>query len=61
VQALSQHTPSAQLPVAHWLLAVQTTPANRFVTQALFEQKLPPAQSPSLEQDVLHAVVPSQV
>jgi hypothetical protein len=33
VQALSQHTPSRQKPLAHWLLAVQDAPLGRFAKQ----------------------------
>jgi hypothetical protein len=29
-----QHTPSTQLPVAHWLFALQTFPRSFFTTQA---------------------------
>lgn len=34
-QALLQHTPSAQLPLAHWLPPVQAAPLLSFGTQAL--------------------------
>jgi hypothetical protein len=38
VQALLQHVPSAQLPVAHWLPAVQLPPWAIFSTQVVFMQ-----------------------
>jgi hypothetical protein len=34
-QALSQQKPSTQLPVAHWLLAVQAVPWDFFAEQSM--------------------------
>jgi hypothetical protein len=63
VQALSQHTPSRQKPLAHWLPPVQAAPLGRLARQmpvevshctpvtqcALVEQLARPPSSVSLQ------------
>jgi hypothetical protein len=53
--AEAQQTPSTANPLWHWLPVPASIPFARFGLQAPAEQKLPPAQSLSDEQDVLQA------
>jgi len=43
LQALSQHTPSAQKPETHWLSPVQLSAFARSIWQVLLMQKRPAA------------------
>jgi hypothetical protein len=56
--AAAQHAPSTQLPLLHWLLAVQATPRSCFGAQLPALQKFPLAQSASTPHVVLQAVAP---
>ena len=57
-QAVLQHTPSMQLPVAHSALVVQPMPAGMRVTHVPAWQRRPVEQSPSVEHRVRQAVGP---
>jgi hypothetical protein len=56
VQATLQQNPSTQLPVTHWLAAVQAVPVAFFAVHVVPEQKSPEMQSVSAAQLVLQAV-----
>ena len=58
LQAVLQHTPSTQLPDAHWALVVQPMPAGMRVTQVPDWHRRPVAQSVSDVHIVRHAVAP---
>jgi hypothetical protein len=58
VHAVSQHTPSTQLPLAHSGPAAHTVPLVFGATHALPTQAPPGAQSAPDVHDVLHVVVP---
>jgi hypothetical protein len=58
VHAVSQHTPSTQLPLAHSVPAAHTVPLVFGVTHTLPIQDPPGAQSVFAVHDVLHVVVP---
>jgi hypothetical protein len=49
-QALAQQTPSAQNPLAHWLLPAHAAPTSSFGTQAGAAQKKAGAQAASFAQ-----------
>jgi hypothetical protein len=57
---VEQQTPSMQLPLAHSLPPPQDTPRPFFAVHVVPEQKLPPTQSLSLAQLVLHALFAPQ-
>jgi hypothetical protein len=57
-QALLQHTPSVQKPLAHSLPAAHTAPPRLFVTHAPALQNALDAQSASPAHITLHAVAP---
>ncbi len=58
VHAVSQHTPSTQLPLAHSEPAAHTVPLVFGATHVVPTQALPGAQSATDVHDVLHVVVP---
>jgi hypothetical protein len=60
LQGESQHTPSAQKPLLHWVSAVQVVPSGRLETQAPPLQKFPGLHCASEEQEVAQAVLPLQ-
>ena len=58
---VEQQVPSTQLPLVHWLVAEHASPRDFFAVQVVPEQKLPAAQSRSVEQAVKQAPAPLQV
>ena len=58
LQAVLQHTPSTQLPLAHWYASVHAVPLLSFGTHEPAGQWLPEVQSLSSVHDVAHAVAP---
>lgn len=55
-QAVSQQTPSTQLPLAHWFAAEQLPPGDSCGTQVPELHQLPAAHWASVEQVALQAV-----
>jgi hypothetical protein len=58
VHAVSQQSPSAQKPLAHWSVALHAVPLVPFGTHALPEQKEPATHAVSFAHDVRQALEP---